>query len=73
MSSARDISAELECPTSGQNGTPVDAHCAGCDTARAKYAPEKAVRDDHSFRSYCPECVAATYWHIDDVIEGIDA
>jgi len=68
----RDIFAELECPTSGQNGIPVDAVCSECYTARAKYAPEDAVCDDRAFRSFCSECCGAKLWNIARVLEEVD-
>jgi len=73
MSSTRDVSAELERTTAGDRGVAVDARCRRCDTATAKRAPEDAVKSDHAFEHYCPECRRTTWWSVLERLEGIDA
>ncbi|RQG87023.1 hypothetical protein EA462_15385 [Natrarchaeobius halalkaliphilus] len=80
----RDLHAELESPSAGQRGVPVDAICVGCGRTRVKRASlaemdqSPAVdpatlkaTDLTSFKHVCHPCGSATWWNPVAVLSGL--
>jgi len=58
----RDRAAELDAPTAGERGIPVDAVCTGCGQIRVK-RPDEDQDDPESFKHVCYRCKTTTWWN----------